>query len=108
MRNWSMVRTGSTSTQKSLFFNLRRVRARIERETSGLDMDEASIRREIAEELGVPLRDVEMMEARMAGSDFLWSRVEKRIRGDRPARLDRRGTARAERVARALALIGVD
>ena len=32
MRNWSMVRTGSTSSQKSLFFNMRRVQARIERE----------------------------------------------------------------------------
>ena len=32
MRNWSMVRTGSTSSQKSLFFNLRRVQARLERE----------------------------------------------------------------------------
>ena len=31
MRNWSMVRTGSTSSQKSLFFNLRRVQARLER-----------------------------------------------------------------------------
>ena len=28
MRNGSMVRTGSTSSQKALFFNLRRVRAR--------------------------------------------------------------------------------
>ena len=32
MRNWSMVRTGSTSSQKALFFNLRRVRAKFERE----------------------------------------------------------------------------
>ena len=70
MRNWSMVRTGSTSTQKSLFFNLRRVRARIEREAGAEGLNEAAIRREIAEELGVPLRDVEMMQARMAGSDF--------------------------------------
>ena len=29
MRNWSMVRTGSTSSQKSLFFNMRRVQARL-------------------------------------------------------------------------------
>ena len=29
MRNWSMVRTGSTSSQKSLFFNLRRVQAQL-------------------------------------------------------------------------------
>ena len=70
MRNWSMVRTGSTSTQKSLFFNLRRVRARIEREAGSEVLDDVSMRQEIAEELGVPLRDVEMMEARMAGSDF--------------------------------------
>ncbi|MFK7942195.1 MAG: RNA polymerase factor sigma-32 [Paracoccaceae bacterium] len=72
MRNWSMVRTGSTSSQKSLFFNMRRVRAQIERERAaeGQDMDSAEIRREIAEELGVPLRDVEMMEARLSGSDF--------------------------------------
>merc|ERR1711998_215764 len=32
MRNWSLVRTGSTSSQKSLFFNMRRVQAQIERE----------------------------------------------------------------------------
>src|SRR3546814_3346301 len=30
LRNWSIVRTGTTSAQKSLFFNLRRLRARIE------------------------------------------------------------------------------
>lgn len=72
MRNWSMVRTGSTSSQKSLFFNMRRVRAQIEREHAALgsEIDNAEIRNEIAEELGVPLRDVEMMEARLSGSDF--------------------------------------
>jgi RNA polymerase sigma-32 factor len=72
MRNWSMVRTGSTSSQKSLFFNMRRVRAQIERESGaeGLALDGHAIRREIAEELGVPLRDVEMMEGRLSGSDF--------------------------------------
>ena len=72
MRNWSMVRTGSTSSQKSLFFNMRRVRAQIERESGaeGLSLGGDEIRREIAEELGVPLRDVEMMEGRLSGSDF--------------------------------------
>src|ERR1700682_2388631 len=29
LRNWSIVRTGTTAAQKSLFFTLRRVRARI-------------------------------------------------------------------------------
>lgn len=72
MRDWSMVRTGSTSSQKALFFNLRRVRSRIERERGSISSGEeaAEVRREIAEEVGVPLRDVEMMEARLAGSDF--------------------------------------
>ncbi len=72
MRNWSMVRTGSTSSQKSLFFNLRRVRAKIEREAGaeGEVLDGQRLREMVAEELGVPMRDVEMMDARLSGSDF--------------------------------------
>ena len=30
LRNWSVVRTGTTAAQKSLFFNLRRLRAKID------------------------------------------------------------------------------
>ena len=72
MRNWSMVRTGSTSSQKSLFFNMRRVQARLEREAeaAGEQLDNHQLREMIAMEVGVPLRDVEMMEGRLAGSDF--------------------------------------
>jgi RNA polymerase sigma-32 factor len=72
MRNWSLVRTGSTSAQKSLFFNLRRVKAKIEADIGmdGRDPSSHEIRREIAEELGVPLRDVDMMDARLSGADF--------------------------------------
>jgi len=72
MRNWSMVRTGSTSSQKSLFFNLRRVQARLEREAAamGETLDRQMMREKIASEVGVPLHDVEMMEGRLSGSDF--------------------------------------
>ena len=72
MRNWSMVRTGSTSSQKALFFNLRRVQARLEREAQsrGETLDGHQLRQLIATEVGVPLADVEMMEGRLAGSDF--------------------------------------
>jgi RNA polymerase sigma-32 factor len=72
MRNWSMVRTGSTSSQKSLFFNMRRVQARLEREAAavGETLDRHQLRQMIASEVGVPLHDVEMMEGRLAGSDF--------------------------------------
>jgi RNA polymerase sigma-32 factor len=72
MRNWSMVRTGSTSSQKSLFFNMRRVQARLEREAAaaGESLDRHKMREMIAVEVGVPLHDVELMEGRLSGSDF--------------------------------------
>jgi RNA polymerase sigma-32 factor len=71
MRNWSMVRTGSTSGQKALFFNLRRVQARLEREAraEGVVLDAATLRARVAEELGVTLAEVAMMEGRLQGSD---------------------------------------
>ncbi len=72
MRNWSMVRTGSTSAQKSLFFNMRRVQAQMEREASaqGESLDRHQLHQLIATEIGVPLRDVETMDGRLSGSDF--------------------------------------
>ncbi len=67
LRNWSIVRTGTTSAQKSLFFNLRRLRARIEGET-GAPLDGAG-RARIANELRVHARDVEAMEMRITAVD---------------------------------------
>jgi RNA polymerase sigma-32 factor len=73
MRNWSLVRTGSTTAQKSLFFNLHRVRARLERETAAGGDD---LRRRVAAELGVAVADVEMMEGRLGGPDFSLDAVQ--------------------------------
>jgi RNA polymerase sigma-32 factor len=72
MRNWSMVRTGSTSSQKALFFNLRRVQAKLEREASqrGEVLDQHQLRQQVAAEVGVSIGDVEMMEGRLSGSDY--------------------------------------
>ncbi|MEJ6710017.1 MAG: RNA polymerase factor sigma-32 [Amylibacter sp.] len=72
MRNWSMVRTGSTSSQKALFFNLKRVQATLERDSNvqGEVLDGHQLSEMIAQEIGVPLRDVEMMRGRLSGSDF--------------------------------------
>jgi RNA polymerase sigma-32 factor len=72
MRNWSMVRTGSTSSQKALFFNLRRVQAQVLREAAadGMDLDAAQLREKVAISIGVSMADVEMMEGRLSGSDF--------------------------------------
>ncbi len=78
MRNWSLVRTGSTSSQKALFFNLRRVQARLEREAAqeGAPLDAAQLRQRVAMEVGVSLADVEMMEGRLSGSDFSLNAVQ--------------------------------
>ena len=67
LRNWSIVRTGTTAAQKSLFFNLRRLRSRIE-EASGHVLGDDG-RNEIAKTLGVRLCDVESMEMRLATAD---------------------------------------
>ena len=71
LRNWSMVRTGSTAGQKSLFFNLKRVQAKLERQAAqaGMVLDGPQLREKIAQEIGVTLRDVLMMEGRLSGSD---------------------------------------
>lgn len=66
LRNWSIVRTGTTAAQKSLFFNLRRLRAQIEKRGNALD--EAG-RHEIAGALRVDVADVKAMEGRLAGGD---------------------------------------
>jgi RNA polymerase sigma-32 factor len=72
MRNWSIVRTGSTSSQKLLFFNMRRVKAALERDAAaqGIALGGQEMREMLSAELGVPLRDVELMEGRLSGSDF--------------------------------------
>ncbi|MCB9981708.1 MAG: RNA polymerase factor sigma-32 [Rhodospirillales bacterium] len=68
LRNWSIVRTGTTAAQKSLFFNYRRLRAKIERiaESEGLN---DTHRAEIAKILNVKVKDVEAMESRLSGTD---------------------------------------
>lgn len=66
LRNWSIVRTGTTAAQKALFFNLRRLRAQIEKRGDALD---DAGRRKIADELRVGIEDVRTMETRLAGSD---------------------------------------
>ena len=78
MRNWSLVRTGSTASQKSLFFNMRRVQARLQREATaaGEVLDSAQLQARVALDLGVPLADVQMMEGRLGGADFSLNTVQ--------------------------------
>jgi RNA polymerase sigma-32 factor len=67
LRNWSIVRTGTTSAQKSLFFNLRRLRAKIgDVNDNGISAD---ARAKVARALNVPEHDVASMAARMSAPD---------------------------------------
>jgi RNA polymerase sigma-32 factor len=66
LRNWSIVRTGTTAAQKSLFFNMRRLRSQIE--NSGESLTDEN-RQWIADQLKVAVSDVTEMEIRFAGAD---------------------------------------
>jgi len=67
LRNWSIVRGGTSSAQKALFFNLRRLRARL---AAGSDtLSSASIYEEIATALGVQTADVATMDSRLSAPD---------------------------------------
>jgi RNA polymerase sigma-32 factor len=66
LRNWSIVRTGTTSAQKTLFFNLRRMRAQIGDTSDALTHEACDA---VAKKLGVGARDVAAMASRLSGPD---------------------------------------
>ncbi len=68
LRNWSIVRGGTSSAQKALFFNLRRLRARLSKTTG--PMNEPSLYEEIALAIGVSRDDVALMDSRLSGPDL--------------------------------------
>ncbi|WP_135212882.1 RNA polymerase factor sigma-32 [Vitreimonas flagellata] len=67
LRNWSIVRTGTTSAQKALFFNLRRLRARIGDISDSAMSSESRAR--VAHQLGVAEHEVDNMAARLSSPD---------------------------------------
>lgn len=67
LRNWSIVRGGTSSAQKALFFNLRRLRARISVKDETINAEE--VYAEIARAIGVRQSDVAMMDYRLSGPD---------------------------------------
>lgn len=68
LRNWSIVRTGSTSAQKQLFFNLRRLKARLSKIST--DQMTTEERGDVAQALHVPVHAVEDMENRLSSHDL--------------------------------------
>lgn len=67
LRSWSLVKLGTTSAQKKLFFNLRKAKARIGAlEEGDLRPDNVA---QIAGDLGVTEKEVISMNRRMSGGD---------------------------------------
>jgi RNA polymerase sigma-32 factor len=67
LRNKSIVRVATTPAQRRLFFNLRRVRAKL---ATGADGELTDFDREaVAEQLAVRVKDVVRMEAHLGGGD---------------------------------------
>ncbi|KQY26036.1 RNA polymerase factor sigma-32 [Rhizobium sp. Root482] len=67
LRNWSIVRGGTSSAQKALFFNLRRLRAKLAQ--GDRQLTARAVHEEISVALGVSLADVQTMDARLSGND---------------------------------------
>ncbi|MEX0285611.1 MAG: RNA polymerase sigma factor RpoH [Paracoccaceae bacterium] len=67
LRSWSLVKLGTTSAQKKLFFNLRKAKARIGALEEG-DMHPDKVK-QIATDLGVTEDEVVSMNRRLSGGD---------------------------------------
>ncbi|QBR71379.1 RNA polymerase sigma factor RpoH [Beijerinckiaceae bacterium] len=80
LRSWSLVKMGTTASQKKLFFNLRRAKSQISAlEEGDLRPDQVKT---IAHRLGVSERDVIDMNRRMSGDASLNSPLRDESEGE--------------------------
>ena len=68
LKNWSVVRTGSTASQKALFFNLKKIKQQIN-DVSREFMGQEEIN-EVSNMLNVKSIEVQNMESRLTGGDL--------------------------------------
>ena len=68
MRSWSLVKIGTTTAQKKLFFNLKKIKNQIAPKSEGDLKDEHVI--EIADKLDVSKDEVVSMNRRLSGKEF--------------------------------------
>ena len=75
LKNWSVVKTGSTASQKALFFNLRKIKQQISDVSSDyMGQDEIN---KVSEILNVKNFEVQNMESRLSGGDvFLNQKID--------------------------------
>jgi RNA polymerase sigma-32 factor len=80
LRSWSLVKMGTTASQKKLFFNLRRAKSQISALEEG-DLRPDQVQK-IARKLGVTEQDVIEMNRRMAGDASLNSPLREESEGE--------------------------
>ncbi len=73
LRSWSLVKMGTTASQKKLFFNLRKIKGQLKALEDG-DLRPDQVKK-ISTRLGVPEDDVVSMNRRLAGDSSLNSPV---------------------------------
>ena len=79
LHSWSLVKMGTTASQKKLFFNLRKLKGQLKAMEEG-DLHPENVSK-IAETLGVPEQDVVSMNRRLAAPDHSLN-APLRIDGD--------------------------
>tara|TARA_Y100001970_G_scaffold4005_1_gene4679 strand:+ start:3511 stop:4374 length:864 start_codon:yes stop_codon:yes gene_type:complete len=81
LKNWSVVKTGSTASQKALFFNLRKIKQQISDASSDF-MGQQEINK-VSEMLNVKTFEVQNMESRLSGGDvFLNQKIDNDSEND--------------------------
>lgn len=81
LKNWSVVKTGSTASQKALFFNLRKIKQKIS-DVSSNYMGQKELDK-VSEMLNVKNLEIQNMESRLTGGDvFLNQKIDKDSDGD--------------------------
>jgi len=69
LRSWSLVKMGTTASQKKLFFNLRKIKGQLKAFEEG-DLHPDNVKK-ISTRLGVPEEDVVSMNRRLSGDSSL-------------------------------------
>jgi RNA polymerase sigma-32 factor len=80
LRSWSLVKIGTTASQKKLFFNLRKIKGRIQAVEEG-DLKPENVKY-IAKTLGVEENEVVNMNRRMSGDSSLNAPLRADADGD--------------------------
>jgi len=70
LRNWSIVRIGSTASQKQLFFQLSRIREKINNFSQNNDINDDLFKEKLAKKLKLKVAEIDTLSERIVKKDF--------------------------------------